>query len=1628
MYLMGKKRWIRIVALMMSVIMVFSIAIPQQSIVFAATKTPAKVSSVKMTTRTPYSLTIKWGKATNATKYRIAYKKSSWKEYKYKTVTGTTYKLSGLDQNSTYSVKVRGLNQTKEGSYSSVKKYTTSKEKTPLNVKNVKMTTRTPYSLTIKWDKATNATNYRIAYKKSSWKDYKYKTVTGTTYKLSGLDQNTAYSIKVRGLNQTKKGSYSSVTKYSTLMENTPSKVQELKLAASTSDSLTISWKKASDATAYQIAYKMASWKDYKYTTVTATTYKLSNLSSATEYIVKVRGINQTKKGTYSSSKRFNTMNKVVYSAAKADNTVQIQVREMDVKISVSKLASSGSADLYSVDANAYMSGDDIRGLVVGSSKGKKLGTVKLSQASTITIPRFEADGYDNLYSKYYLIQSGKILKGPIYATDVHAYGNKTMQDVISKKGIVWEDSNSIDIAKDLGANWTAVNINFTELVRPNETRDGKKLDNSVKNCIDFESNGKTYYFNSSYVNMLDSEISNFSRNGINVIGVVIAFVSTDKGDLEYPAALRYIDDARWTEAFNTSNELGRNYFIATMEFLAERYSKSAKKGLVTNYVIGNEIDYAYDWNEIIPNKSTDGKPLSLEERATTRGLRSNEEETRAPFDTYMEEYERTLRLANLAIKKYAQDATVGVSLTKNWAKSIGDQRSSNPKENKSYDSYAPKEILDWLNYYTKKRGDYDWTISQHYYPLSNRANLAAVETGLDKEYSIEDPISGDYRTEEQTSENAIEMVQKYLDLQYTHVDGNHRSIYMTETGTSSGTSINPSNEELMYQAAATAQLYYRAASLPAVKAVVFYKIQDRVQEGSTSYKLGLLDVNGNKKPSYNVWKYIDTSKSFNVANKYLKYISFKKDGKEYSVAAGTISSYRDVMEMVDTGFDWDKAWDIDKLTPVKLDSDAQEKSLFTDTETYGADDEILVTATGSSTDLVGLFKKGEDAKVTPIYSYSIGEDGIQSGKTYDIRAYGEIGNGRRDDAKLPAGEYTVILSSVDEIVKSIDITITGESNYSDEHKTVTTNKTTYRLGEDIIVTASGTNSDWVGIYKQNEIVKTHESIYWYYVTTDKVSGKPMVIQNGKKNVNSSNPQAVIQPGTYKVVLMEDDGYNILAQVDNITIEAGVAEKLTSISYDLYNETDGYANGKVTITKSSDSSATDCIMYWADQDGKPLEGYTALAKFKLTGTTTIREMAANTIIPPGAKKLIAYAVSGGQTSTEAVYVDLPDNCNYVMDSDTLTEFAVVSDLHIVNSGEGDDYGNNNNQHFVNLLKDIKKELPNSSDIFINGDIADRGKASQYKTLMNLWKNTDDTNTLHMAIGNHDWITNNPNNQFQKYVNWFNPSVQPQKLYYDEWVNGYHYIYLASEGAGTNAWLSDAQLEWFDNLLMEDTKYDQDSPVFVFLHEGVKDSVAGNYVDQWGYFNGVNQEAKLKKILKKYGQIIMFGGHTHYDLNTDYTMNAGEEDMPVYFNTASVSYLWSAYNYDAGEFLGGSQGYYTKVFDDKIYMFGRDYVTGEYIPSAMFVIERMKLDVPKTKISMNVGDNYVNIKATTEDGQRLTYSSSNSKVVAVDSSGNLRAVGSGTAQITVSTQSSNTKVVNRKVITVTVQGSKVPETK
>ena len=543
----------------------------------------------------------------------------------------------------------------------------------------------------------------------------------------------------------------------------------------------------------------------------------------------------------------------------------------------------------------------------------------------------------------------------------------------------------------------------------------------------------------------------------------------------------------------------------------------------------------------------------------------------------------------------------------------------------------------------------------------------------------------------------------------------------------------------------------------------------------------------------------------------------------------------------------------------------------------------------------------------------------------------------------------------------------------------LTVNKVHYEVGEPIMVSGVGSGADWLGIYR----VDAGHSIRWTYVDTARGGPGSGVEVNMRTvpDVNNGEPLDIPE-GTYIIRLMANDSSNFSDCIAWTTItvggnasDVGVSMPI-SATYTLDHDTDGFATGKVTVKMPSDETTNrSVIMYWADNAGK-LEGYTALAKYKVTGETTTFTFGQNVIIPAGATRLLVYAMNDvtGKISEEPVIVELPEGAAHAGFETSIGELFVMSDIHITL-----DRGHTHNKNFANMLKDVQGLNADAMGIFVVGDMADTGNEQEYKNMMELYAAAGEVPPVYLTIGNHDLSSlpfDQANEVFLKYATLPDGS-HPSDTSYDFWLNGYHFIFLGTDtSAGLHSSFTRETMNWLKEKIEENR--DPARPVFLFLHQSLSNTVSGSLPGEG--WSGVDNENMLRNVLKNYPEVMFFNGHSHWTMDSQGNMFEGTDSLPCrIFNCASVAYLWSGYNITAGEHLNGSQGYMVKLCDGKLYVLGRDFARGEWIPSAQYCI--VLAEKTETETETETEDT---TEITSETPEETTENVTDAPVVETDS--------------------------------------------
>lgn len=366
-----------------------------------------------------------------------------------------------------------------------------------------------------------------------------------------------------------------------------------------------------------------------------------------------------------------------------------------------------------------------------------------------------------------------------------------------TKKGLL-VDPNKLRSQEldDLGVKHAAYNIPISRIL--GQTTDG------IHPTIHYTYNGKSYSFNGQVISEYDLVFGILSAKGIEITAILLNNASASYPQTIHPLARQGIGSAPYY-AFNASDEAGAECLAAVGAFLAERYSSvSSGRGLVTNWVIGNEINARKEWNYM--------EYVDLE--------------------TYVEEYAKAFRIFYNAIKSTNSACNVYISLDQQW-----------DRNNPSSKNYDARDILDKFNRQIKEEGNIEWGLAIHPYnvPLTTPYiwnSSKYVKDGAD--------------TPMITMAN-IHVVTDYLQQEtFLTEDGEVRSIILSELGY---TSLK--GEEV--QAAAIAYAYKIAEANQHIDSILFSRQTDAAEEIAQGLAMGLNRTDGSHKYAYHVYKYMDT-------------------------------------------------------------------------------------------------------------------------------------------------------------------------------------------------------------------------------------------------------------------------------------------------------------------------------------------------------------------------------------------------------------------------------------------------------------------------------------------------------------------------------------------------------------------------------------------------------------------------------------------------------------------------------------------------------------------------------------------------------------------------------------------------
>lgn len=353
------------------------------------TDIPSTVTGLRSTSNTSTSNTITWNASKKAEGYEIYQWIGTTDSYKLiGTTTSTKFTNSKKSSGTMYRYKVRAFNnvdgQRIEGAYSS--EFTTCT--LPANVLFSLCSTDVD-SITLNWNKVSKATGYQVEmYTNGTWKTL--STLSGTSYTVSDLSQNTAYRFRVRAIRN-----YNYINYYGDYTEkditirpaNTP---EGLSSSANTSSSNTITWESVNGVSGYSVYQWIGTTDSYKKLGDTAYPYYInSGKSSGTMYTYRV-------KAYYVSDNvmQYSKPAQVVTCTLPANVTVKTAKRSgSNISLAWNKVSKATGYEIYVKSGRSWKK--------LTTTSGKSYTAKNLSGTKTFRIRAYRKYNGVNYYGAY---------------------------------------------------------------------------------------------------------------------------------------------------------------------------------------------------------------------------------------------------------------------------------------------------------------------------------------------------------------------------------------------------------------------------------------------------------------------------------------------------------------------------------------------------------------------------------------------------------------------------------------------------------------------------------------------------------------------------------------------------------------------------------------------------------------------------------------------------------------------------------------------------------------------------------------------------------------------------------------------------------------------------------------------------------------------------------------------------------------------------------------------------------------------------------------------------------------------------------------------------------------------------
>ena len=319
------------------------------------------------------------------------------------------------------------------------------------------------------------------------------------------------------------------------------------------------------------------------------------------------------------------------------------------------------------------------------------------------------------------------------------------------------------------------------------------------------------------------------------------------------------------------------------------------------------------------------------------------------------------------------------------------------------------------------------------------------------------------------------------------------------------------------------------------------------------------------------------------------------------------------------------------------------------------------------------------------------------------------------------------------------------------------------------------------------------------------------------------------------------------------------------------------------------------------------------------------------------ERIKGQAANADEDTAAALCAELENAYALLQDSakKPLLTFDVLADVHLRDSDSS------RAAKFTAGLKDIAANHADSDALVTLGDNisfgSDNNSRTQYFDLIEQYAGQIPNKLI--ALGNHDVRKNDSSSStgfssnyavaYEAYMRdnkKYRDDPDSDKVYFDKWINGYHFIVLNTEdGLKDCIDMSEEQLVWFEQKLGEGENgaagtADPEKPVFVAVHQALNDTHP-----RANAYGGFTKEEELmnrvREILSGYPQAVVMSGHIHNGFGIATTMD----------KTYGTMIDCPSFNESENGITESGTGYQVNVYADRIHFRARNYVTATWMP-------------------------------------------------------------------------------------------------